>query len=81
MLGYDKNNIMTREFSFITVSQIVREVQEEGVPRFSRSTFYRMIKKYGWPVPASTAGKWRRFDVEDANYYKDLIKKAYGVKK
>lgn len=68
-----------REFSFITVAQIVREIREEGVPRFSRSTFYRMIKKYGWPMPPRTAGNWRRFDREAADYYKDLVKKAYGL--
>lgn len=69
-----------REFSFITVAQIVREIREEGVPRFSRSTFYRMLKKYNWPVPNRTAGKWRRFDRESATNYKKLIKEAYGLK-
>jgi excisionase family DNA binding protein len=68
-----------REFSFLTVSQIVREVQEEGVPRFSRSTFYRMIKRGILPVPARTAGAWRRFSREEVEKYKKLIKKAYGL--
>lgn len=68
-----------REFSFITVSQIIREVQDEGVSRFSRSTFYRMIKKGILPVPPRTAGEWRRFDRESAEKYKALIKKAYGL--
>lgn len=70
---------MARQFSFNTVSDIVREVREDGVPRFSRSTFYRMVKRYGWPIPVRTAGGWRRFTPEQVEYYKSLIKKAYGV--
>lgn len=77
-----QNNM--REFSFPTVARLVREIQEEGIPRFNRTTFYRLVKKYGWPAPKRTAGKWRRFD-EDPNSpfslenYKRLIKKHYGI--
>jgi hypothetical protein len=75
---------MARKFSFPTVIQLVEEVREEGVPRFSRSTFYRMVKRYGWPLPKRTAGKWRRFDTDPGSqysleHYKALIKKAYGL--
>lgn len=59
--------------------QIVREVREEGVPRFSRTTFYRMVKKYNWPLPSRTGSNWRRFTREEAEQYKSLIKKAYGM--
>lgn len=68
-----------REFSFITVAQIVREVRDEGVPRFSRSTFYRLIKRQNWPMPVRTSGNWRRFTRKEADQYKELIKKSYGL--
>lgn len=75
---------MARKFSFPTVQQLVDELREEGIPRFSRSTFYRMVIRYGWPMPKRTAGKWRRFEedpkkVGSLEFYKNLVKKAYGV--
>jgi predicted DNA-binding transcriptional regulator AlpA len=74
-----------RTFSQITLMQIIREVQEEGVPKFSRSQFYRWAKRDNWPMPPRTGGHWRAFgndfidpNHEIANYYKILIKKANG---
>lgn len=79
-----------REFSFITVTQLVREVKMEGLPRFSRTTFYRLVKKEKWPVPAKTGGGWRSFGLKNPqteadkravslSYYKALIKKHYNM--
>lgn len=67
-------------FSFITVGQILDELEKEGFP-IARSTFYRLEKQLNLPSKRTEGGywRWRRYTREDANGLKKLIKEIlYG---
>lgn len=69
-----------QKFSFITVGQIVKELQAEGVYKFARSTFYRLEKKIeNFPKPNRTIGNWRSYSRDSAEEIKRIIKQAYGL--
>jgi hypothetical protein len=75
------NDPIDQKFSFITVGQIVKELQAEGVYKFARSTFYRLEKneKLHFPQPNRTIGNWRSYSREAAEEIKRIIKQAYGL--
>ena len=75
---------MKRTFPYITVGQILNELDDEGLRIGSRSTFYRLEKrlekKFGKPAPKRTSGglKWRVYTRKEADLLKKLIKKEYN---
>jgi len=75
---------MKRQFSFPTVTDLVEEVKKSGVPRFSRTTFYRLVRDKAWVLPKRTQGGWRRFsedpkEIGSIAYYVHLIRLHYGL--
>lgn len=78
-----------RKFSFVTISELVRELRMEGISQFNRVNFYRLVHKHRWPLPMRSDGHWRNFGPKDperypeipssAAYYKALVKQTYGI--
>jgi len=66
-----------RKFPYITVGQILKELEEEGI-KISRTTFYRLEKENLFNATDTSIGKWRVFSPTDAAIIKRLIKKNYG---
>ena len=71
---------MTRTFPYITVGQILNELEDDGLRIGSRSTFYRLEKRLDLPTPKRTSGglKWRVYTRSEADLVKELIKKEYN---
>lgn len=69
---------MKRSFSYITVGQILDQLQEQGV-KISRITFYKLEGNL-FPATKVTAGKWRVYDKVTADTIIKVIKENYGVK-
>lgn len=76
--------------SFLTITDIVNEARKK-VPGFTRTTFYRWVDAYHWPLPPRNQNGWRNFGMKDlvlrtdpqsvpysAPYYLALIEKAAG---
>lgn len=72
-----------REFSYITVGRILRELRnpqdaEERPLKISRSTFYN-LEREGFFESVRTSGGWRRYSETEANAIKRIIRENFGV--
>ena len=70
------------KFSYFTVRKLIEEIKKEGRPTFCRSSFYRLAKKFNWPIPSSAGtGGWNRFNQETIDKLKKLINEHFSKKK
>lgn len=73
-----------REFNFITVGLILKELNAElvakgNVGKISRPTFYRLIYRLNLPIGSKTAGGWRKYSRTQAEIIKEKIKENYSA--
>lgn len=80
---------MKRQFPYVTVGQIIDELNaelreegliSEGQDAISRATFYRLEGRIeGFPEGKRTSGKrpWRTYTIEEKDQIKELIKNEY----
>lgn len=72
-----------REFSYITVGKILRELRNpsdanEKSLRISRSTFYN-LEREGFFESIRTSGGWRRYSETEARAIIRIIRENFGL--